>query len=316
MEGTRRIGRLWLFAATFPAISLVGIGCSREPSDVLHLDVNQSGSVGRAAASSTISSERLSELQAVFVETRCYSVGDLLHRWRVFGALEDPAATKLLTAELPLVCDHAAFSEAFPKALPLFVETSTGYRTRLRLPSDPRNSVEGESHEFQLLCCFAEAGVGCNHLINISHSQRITVMDLLQEAQRDWNQVNDPSWLLVASCRFAPDAPNWVNRFGEATGLEEMALQLIKQPVGRGACYGTHVPYALAEFLNTYRERAAPEVPAVIVVQVRTHLTELCEKLIVSQRANGAWGKDWAGPSLAVIELKSSIPAESINSLV
>ena len=114
-----------------------------------------------------------------------------------------------------------------------------------------------EGHPNQFLAMMALAGYPLDHKLTTGDSP-ITVRDLVENAKKEVNSRDEPTWTLWSLSHYlGPDA-TWTNKYREAWSIERLVSLQTRAPTGNAACGGTHGLFAVAIALNTYKKTNRP----------------------------------------------------------
>lgn len=228
-------------------------------------------------------------------------IGSLVHALRVWGAdpgvpcheglAPYPSALRFSPIELyEVLLDHRQFRAVFPGEAPLLWKTPYGIRVRV-WPSWSGDFAGQSGHIDDLLSACAEIGLPLSSPVKAADCDG-TILDLLHDSVLRFQWDQELEWTLDAFARYLPPNRTWVNRFGERFSFDKCCRRLLEQPIGRGACYGTHTPYTLAVVLACDEQIRILSEECRMAVQQR--LEQVATMLHNSQRPNGAWDSSWA----------------------
>lgn len=230
------------------------------------------------------------KLHRVFQEFSLQTVtrwSELDHALRLWGAdrpagLHEPPERRLLgfvgNAELTREAFHADIHQL------------VRYGLRFRGPLGQESEKQGEVHRNSTLASLAEAGVASDFTIEV-FGRTCTVADVIRAsaAEFTWDD-RELEWTVVALALYLPQRA-WCNKFNQLITFDAIAQRLCEQPLGDGACYGTHVPYALAVLLGA--DSQEPILSASARSSVAARLSEAADLLRQSQCPEGFWGPGW-----------------------
>jgi hypothetical protein len=188
-----------------------------------------------------------------------------------------------------LFLDHASLEHMIPYAEPILRDTPHGIGVMVL---SSRSGFEGHvGHVDCLLRVCAEIGLPTTtRVATATHVGSIA--DMVAESEARFDSEQECEWSLEALARYLAPRNYIVNRFGERFTLSFIVDRLLKRPMGQGACYGTHVPYALMCVLQIDgRVR-------VLDTATRDRITRYFEVAVESiercQNQNGSWPSRWA----------------------
>ena len=103
---------------------------------------------------------------------------------------------------------------------------------------------------------------------------------------------DDAEFAAVSFALYAPDKRGFTNKLNERVTFDGLMWSLSETPVGKGACYGTHVCYAVARLLAVNEQ-----VPILSQSGVRCgkdYLVRIASLLLATQHPDRAWRADWS----------------------
>ncbi len=244
----------------------------------------------------TISHE---ELRAVALRVvprwKVVKVHQILHALRLWGYrcdfdfdyLTNPSRMGIPSGArmLSIVLDDRVLHETLVPCDSVLLRTASGIGVEYGTSSSP-------AHCDQLLKVTSEIDLPADAPVHPRGGPTGTVNDIIRESLDNFVIDQELEFTAVAYSRWLPPYDRWTNRFGETTTFDDLADKLIEKPLGEGACFGAHVPYALANILraNQCHHVVGPEV----VVAIEQRLGQISRLLEKNQADNGAWFEDWA----------------------
>jgi hypothetical protein len=132
-----------------------------------------------------------------------------------------------------------------------------------------------------------------------------TLADALRDETLRYDYSQESEWICCGLPRYL-STPRWRNRFDDEITLDELVTRLAGREFGQGACYGTHVPMALAVILGVNRNAERPLIHPETERRISTRLIEISELLTHSQASDGSWSPDWHKPSSRIADSPQS----------
>ena len=201
---------------------------------------------------------------------------NVLHALRLWGPAArtggEGRAIDLVTRE-----DAAARAVGFP------VHQPTPHGVEFRTAVTPGGY--GEQHWGQTMASLAEAGVGSDQPVG---PEGATVRDVVRShaANFTWD-LAEFEWVAVGFALYLPPHPHWVNKHGRPATFDQLMERLCEAPDGRGACFGTHVNYAVTTLLR------ADDRERILGPAARRHgverLRRAVGRLATTQSVDGSW---------------------------
>lgn len=153
--------------------------------------------------------------------------------------------------------------------------------------SDSSIEARAESHFGQLLAAFAVARVSSEHALITDSGQSGMIKDALNDMVATSNDGRELEFFTVALAHYLDRPFCWTDALGNQKSLEQLTLQLLGKPRGSGACYGTHVPYAIASILKCNED--SPCLEEAVKTDAEQYLIELSRQLVLNQEPDGTW---------------------------
>lgn len=223
-----------------------------------------------------------------------------LHALRLWGASADfdsytppaPAPDMHIYsgAELTsLFLNHDFLLKAIENAEPILYDTPHGIGV---FDHSRRSGFEGHvGHVDCLLCACAEIGLPAN--TNVwSSSKHGTLADVIAESVASFDPDQETEWTLEAFVRYLAPQQQITNRFGDTYSFSAMLNKLLDRPIGRGTCYGTHVPYCVIAVLRV--NEVEPFLDRKTVRRAEQYLKRVANLLEKCQNEDGSWPSRWA----------------------
>lgn len=222
------------------------------------------------------------------------SASFVLHILRVCGPAYEVSLPGSSTTQplLSLVTDERLGASMFGS--PSMVITDFGVRyTDVEPFGRSRNTREaGESHRDQFLAVMAELGIPLSQPIVMSAGKRC-VRNVLSDSLAQFHVKQDElAWTAYAYACYLPPQKTWENRFQEKFSFDDISNELLSQPIGRGACCGTHILFALTAIASADSTNSILD-PSVRR-RIKRRLDEWLEQVIQNQRPDGGWDPDWS----------------------
>ncbi len=148
------------------------------------------------------------------------------------------------------------------------------------------------THPGTHLSVLAELRTPISQRIQVSDSDKndFRLHDVANDDALRIHRTSELEWTSVALAKYARFSA-WKNRFGQAVSCDWICEQMCKRPLGDGACFGCHVPFALASLLDVNRQN--PILTPAVAEVVRDHIRELGRGLSACQQKDGSWPVNW-----------------------
>ncbi len=114
-----------------------------------------------------------------------------------------------------------------------------------------------EGHINQFLAILSMSGLSLDHEFGTANG-RITMRDMLTNAQKTVNEKEEITWTLWALSRYLPPEAQWRNNKGESWSIERLVKMQTDKPLQGAPCGGTHGLFALAHARNVYLRKGIP----------------------------------------------------------
>ncbi len=149
----------------------------------------------------------------------------------------------------------------------------------------------GVAHCDQFLKVMGELGLPADQPIRLIDGRTATLADVICDSLNMYSPTEELEFTAVAYSRWLPPTSEWSDRFGRRHSLDGLASALLEQPLGEGACYGTHALYGLVNLLRAHRLH--PVLRPGTADAVEKHLSRVSALLEANQSAEGAWFEKW-----------------------
>jgi len=148
------------------------------------------------------------------------------------------------------------------------------------------------AHVDDLLAAAAEADLPLSTPI-FAGGRAGTLRDLLRGAIARFEIDQELEFTAVALAAYLPPVKSWTNRRGETFTFDDVARKLLEPVTPKQACYGTHVPYALAFLFQIDGLFGIGEIEPILDPATRrdvvARLRRLSRELEESQDEAGSW---------------------------
>ena len=204
-----------------------------------------------------------------------------------FGGRWGEKALDLLTNDV----EFARFCSLDGQLDHLFERSEAGIRVRTVLDYG-KASYWASTHPGTYLQVMAEVGCHANTPIRVaSEGLTFELSDvILDDAWRVHRDI-ELEWSATGLSRFL-STNHWKNRFGQIISFDMICAALLKQAIGEGACFGSHIPFALATILSI--DNKVLLISTSIRRQVEKRLIAISAALAESQDSAGFWNPDWS----------------------
>jgi hypothetical protein len=224
-----------------------------------------------------------------------------LHAFRLWGpdaafpaaSFTHPFGGRVFTgAELTAyLLDHRAYHRIAPGDAPLLLRTPYGVRVRT-YSAGVAGTFAGElAHPDDLLTACGEVGLPADTPLHTADGEA-RVGDLVSDSVARFTPRQELEWTAEALARYLAPRRRWANRFGEEFSFDDAADALLARAPGRGACLGTHVPYALACLCRI--DESHPILSPRARERVARRLRETSLLLVAARQGEGHWSGRWA----------------------
>lgn len=224
-----------------------------------------------------------------------WRASDLLHALRLWGpdAVFPPRAVfklpdnvgSIASAEmLGFFLDERQYRRRYPGAKTYFFPRSGGLGVR----EGTQPSVTAHRDDFLALA--AELGLPTDTLLRWGNEPS-HLRSVFAYSFKWFHPHQELEFTSVAYAYYLQAGANWTDRFGMRHDLNEVVEQLLAKDLTRCACYGTHVPYALAILLS--RHSKEPCLSQETYNKAETALKYYSRDLVDSQSGAGYWSRRW-----------------------
>lgn len=146
------------------------------------------------------------------------------------------------------------------------------------------------THFGKYVLLMAELGIPTDHPLAVVPGQSNVLADVIVDHAWNVHLADENDWAAPGLARYLT-VSRWHNRFGQSVSFDDLVSSLTARPLGEGACFGTHMPYALAALLDAHQE--APILSEAAVSAAQRKLTDCKETLTRTQLSDGSWAMDW-----------------------
>ncbi len=115
-----------------------------------------------------------------------------------------------------------------------------------------------EGHPNQFLAILSMSELPQNFAFRAGNGAKITIADMIRNAQMECNDREEVTWTLWAFARYLPWNTQWVNKDGEQWSMERLVQTEANKRVQSGACGGCHGLFALSLARNSYLQNGQP----------------------------------------------------------
>jgi hypothetical protein len=148
-----------------------------------------------------------------------------------------------------------------------------------------------ETHFGKLMMLMGLANVPLSTPVTTTSGRAGTLVDLLQDTIMNFGWEQELEFVGCALAYWLPPERSWSNKFGETFTFDDLMNWLLAEPLGKGCCGGTHLPYTVVTLLRV------DEQVSVLDLKVRTkaeqYLRHLADVLEKTQNPDGTWSRDW-----------------------
>lgn len=228
-------------------------------------------------------------------------VGSILHALRLWGSeatfkrvLERPAPTNGAKM-LAIALEHDTFMRNCHLYGPGMLRRSEFGIEVITKRDFSFEYSSAATHFGELSSVLAEIGVPADQPVHTLDAYDGMVAEIIADDAARCVSGTELEWVTCTLSCYAVDNRKWTNRFGEVYSFDRLAQELLVQPIGVGACSGTHVPYALMTLLRA--DDRAHLVSATTKRSIENYFVNLCVLLTERQTADGCWTQHWESPS-------------------
>lgn len=312
-DHTRLGRRAFLGSAVAGGFSLVGCGkpshCLRDASATVSLQTEprriQSYPIAERWRPESSELEQLASIVRPPEALVQYTTGLLYHLLRLWG--KDATFSSLPFQAKPLrgdwgrimfdcLTDEQIFAEWCKSSTKrLFAEVEGGLKVRTSLDRSFQSKWTS-THPGTYVQVMAELGIppDCEIKVLYADGAKYMLSDVIRTNARRVDTQVELEWTATSLARYVTDRC-WQDRFGVRTGFDAIADALVQKDFGEGACFGEHIPFALASLLNVGRSNVLLSERSCHAIETR--LREYRDRLLVCQDSDGAWPPDWYDPN-------------------
>ncbi len=187
-------------------------------------------------------------------------------------------------------------TDRIPGWQPILKRTEFG-ATVVRFPALRGGFAEGRIHRDDFLAACALNAVPLATPAYVE-GEALTLHDLLKHSVATYHAQAELEWSAVVYSNYLPPQSAWMNRFGERADFDELVDTLIARRPADCACFGLHIPFALASIVS------ANERSTIISQRSRDkangYLQRLAKTLEGYQDDRGFWPVYWWSPRATV----------------
>lgn len=151
-------------------------------------------------------------------------------------------------------------------------------------------SQHTSTHFGKYILLMAELGITADYPLMVTTEHPNVLEDVIVNHAWNVHLADEQDWVAPGLARYLVSR-QWRNRFGQSISFDDLVYSLVKRPLGQGACYGTHMPYALAAILDVNQQK--PILSSAAETAAKRKLSECGQLLVRTQSSDGSWGKDW-----------------------
>lgn len=234
-----------------------------------------------------------------------FKVAKALHAWRLWGHEANFTGTIVVQEfSIPILSgdqltsillDAREYRRWAPSDAPILLPTESGVSVRT-YEVKGRTSFGGRLvHPDDLLVACGEVGLPADFTIRTEDGAEHTIADMLRDSISRLSTDQELEWTVEALARYLAPQSTWTNRFGESFSIDDAVAVLASRPLGEGACFGIHVPYALTCLLVIDKSENHELLNASSRVSITRYLQHVTQRLLAQQHSDGSWSRDWPG---------------------
>jgi hypothetical protein len=197
-----------------------------------------------AAAGKSLPTFRPPTVSLLLHELRLWGTGTTFTRNNGCRHKHSSEILKLLTDEDMLVAGTFAVSES-----EFMTETPFGIRVSVQ-GKDSGPESRGESHYGQYAAAFGTAKISSNTQIFKRGELKFTLRQHLNDLALGYRPQFEQEFFAVAMAHYLNQPFTWQDESGSVNDLNFLVSTLYTIELGKGSCFGTHVPYAVAAILQ------------------------------------------------------------------
>lgn len=214
-----------------------------------------------------------------------------LHLLRVHGLSARFAQGDLASGEaiLDLLTDEEAGRKYFGS--PPFARTRSGVRYPTAVRSVAATAQGWEAHRDQVLAAFGELGVPLTQPLRFADTT-LSVREVLRDSIANYHVGQEElMWTGLAYALYLPPSHSWLNRYEERISFDDLATELLRRPLDRSPCAGTHLLYTTTVLARVDQQESVLTGP--VRERLWQRLREAHDVALATQEASGSWPADW-----------------------
>lgn len=233
----------------------------------------------------------------------------VMHAFRLWGpnaifpddAFARPFSAPILSGRqlADYLLDNQTFGRLAPGSSPLLLRTPDGVAVRTYADEYVGTFAGGLGHDDDLLAACGEVGLPAATAV-VTESGEATVGDLVSHSISSFSIHQELEWTVEALARYLAPRSRWENRFGETFSFDQVTLELIARPLGKGSCLGTHVPNALVCLYRLAEDH--PILSAHVKDRIAQHLKMTSRLITESRMPSGIWAGSWGPGAEAILD--------------
>jgi hypothetical protein len=150
----------------------------------------------------------------------------------------------------------------------------------------------GVAHQDQYLKVMGELGLPSTTSILLRGGRATNLASVIRNSLAKFDIRQELEFTAVAYARWLPPTRRWKDKDGGVHSLDEIALALMKKPLGKTVCCGAHTPYAIINLLRV--NEVAPCLEPATVAEAEAYMKNVSRLLAKNQHKSGAWTSHWA----------------------
>jgi len=171
---------------------------------------------------------------------------------------------------------------------PIFDQTRSGVRYR---DLDTQKMHSGENHRDICLATFAELGLPLTTPMTAPDGA-FSLRELLRDSVENFDiKQEELPWAAVAYALYLRPQRGWTNRYGESFTFDDLANALMRVPLRRASCGGTHLLYALTVVWRVDSSTAC--LSESVREALADSLRQRVQAAVESLHKTGYWTLDW-----------------------
>jgi hypothetical protein len=163
-----------------------------------------------------------------------------------------------------------------------------------------RTGPMSSSHSGHSLACLLEAGMGLDERVYDGRTSG-TLENVVRDSLRRFRLTDaEIEWYALAFA-LCVHQNGWKNDWGESISFDDLAIELMKRGRRSGECFGTHVLFTLAVFLQVNRN--AEFLTPAVESRIRSFLRTSTARAVATQDTRGFWDSNWrSSNSVAAVQ--------------